>query len=335
MPAAFSPILRRFRRAALWMLAITMTAEAFGVPAAQAAELMLRLGDTSVPRGTIVYGDAVVIGGTLDVGGSVTGNATVAGGSVDVSGHVGGDVRAVGGNVILESTAVVDGTVQSSGGSVRIAPGAVIHRAPPAQPAPPIPFPPSFPSPPSGPPYWMPPAFFGILAMWKLLAGLLLLLALFTFIGTAWLTAVMFPGATAAVARALEQNPGAAGVAGVLAWFLIGPVTVLLVLSVAGILLVLLLVAALLIAVQLGISAVAVLVGHRVRPGRIAVEALIGALLLTVVFAVPHLGWLAGFAAATWGTGGVVVAIMEYRRGHDPIPPAPPPPSPPSTGVPV
>jgi len=298
--------------------------------AAEAAELLLRVGNASVPPGTIIYGDAVVIGGTLDVGGTVTGGATAAGGSVDVRGHVGGDVRAIGGNVILESTAVVDGTVQSTGGSVRIAPGAVIRRAPsgpqiPPVPIPPIPFPPSLPSPSPGAPYWMPPAFFGILAMWKLLAGLLLLFALFTFIGTAWLTAALFPGATAAVARTLERSPGAAGVAGVLAWFLVGPIAVLLILSVAGILLVLLLVAALLIAVQLGISAVAVLVGHRVHPGRIAVEALIGALLLAIAFAVPHLGWLAGFAATTWGTGGVVVAIMEYRRGRDPLPPAPPP----------
>ena len=334
MSGAFPPLVRRFRRVRPWMLAVAVTAAgALAVPAAQAAELLLRVGDVTVPRGTIVYGDAVVIGGTLDVAGTVTGSATAAGGSVDVSGHVGGDVRALGGNVILERTAVVDGTVQSTGGSVRVAPGAVIRRAPPGRPAPappvpfpPIPFPPSNPSPSPGAPYWMPPAVFGILAMWKLLAGLLLLLALFTFIGTAWLTAAMFPGATAAVARTLERSPGAAGVAGLLAWLLVGPIAVLLVLSVAGILLVLLLVSALLIAVQLGISAVAVLVGHRVRPGRLAVEALIGALLLAVVFAVPHLGWLAGFAATTWGTGGVVVAIIEYRRGHDPVPPAPPPP---------
>jgi hypothetical protein len=309
----------------------------FVVTAAQADELLLRVGDSVVPRGTIVHGDAIAVGGTLDVGGTVTGNAVAAGGSVHVSGHVGGDVRAAGGNVILDSTAVVGGTVQSAGGSVRIARGAVIRRAPPGLPAPVPsvpPMPPPLPSPaPSpwpatpwpfpGPPAWVPPAFFGILAMWKLLAGAVILAGLLSFIGMAWLTAAAFPGVTATVADVLERNPGAAGLAGVLAWLLVAPVAVVLVVSVAGIVVVLLLIAAALIAIQLGISAVAVLVGHRVRPGRIAAEALIGSLILAIAFAVPHLGWLAGFAAVTWGTGGVVVAIVEHRR--NPSPAAPPP----------
>ena len=315
----------------------------FGVSAAQANELLLRVGDSVVSRGTIIYGDAVAIGGTLDIAGTVTGNAIGAGGSVHVSGHVGGDVRAAGGNVILDSTAVVDGTVQSAGGSVRVAPGAVIRKVPPGSSAPPLWFPTPTPTVPvpspapwpfPGPPVWMPPAVLTIIAMWKLLAGVLILVTLFSFIGMTWLTAAMFPGVTAAIARALERNPGAAGIAGVLVWLLIGPIAVALALSVAGILLVVLLIAALLIAIQLGISAVAVLVGHRVRPGRLAFEALVGSVFLAIAFAVPHLGWLAGFAAAAWGTGGVVVAIAERHRGPGPVPPTPsspsasPPPSP-------
>lgn len=334
-------MIRRFLQLAVCALGIMLAAGAFGATAARAEEVLLRVGDAAVPPGTIVYGDAVVIGGTLDVGGTVTGNATAAGGSVHVSGHVGGDVRAAGGNVILDSTAVVGGTVQASGGSVRIAPGAIIRKAPPGHPAPPVspippmPFPPPSPGPSPSPlpwlfpglPSWMPPGFFGVLAVWKLVGGVLLLLALLTFVGTVWVTAAVFPGVTSAVAGALERSPAASVLAGVLVWLLIGPVAVLLVLSVAGILLVLLLVSALLIAVQLGISAVAVLVGHRVRPGRLAIEAAVGALLLAIAFAVPHLGWLAGFAATTWGTGGVVVAIMERRQRHGPVPPAPPTPS--------
>ncbi|HKX19462.1 MAG TPA: polymer-forming cytoskeletal protein [bacterium] len=319
---------------------------ALAVTPAQAAELLLRVGDATVPPGTIIYGDAVVIGGTLDIGGTVTGNATAAGGSVHVSGHVGGDVRAVGGNVTLDSTAVVDGTVQATGGSVHIAPGAVIRKVPPGRSSPPtppnpqapsvqpLPFPPySAPSPSPrlfpGLPSWIPPAIFGMLAVWKIVAGLVLLLGLATFVGTAWMTAALFPGVTAAVAGALEHSPAASVAAGLLVWLLLGPVIVLLVLSVAGILLILVLIAALLIAVQLGFSAVAVLVGHRVRPGQIAIEALIGALFLAIAFAIPHLGLLAGFAAVTWGTGGVVMAIVERRR-QGPLPPASPtPPGPP------
>ena len=347
------------RRLLSWVCAGVVTggmAAALAVSPAPAAELLLRVGDADVPPGTIVYGDAVVIGGTLDVGGTVTGNATAAGGSVHVSGHVGGDVRAAGGNIILDSTAVVDGTVQATGGSVRIAPGAVIRKAPAERPAPsipgnpqtpsvpPIPFPP-YPTPSPSPspwlvpglPSWIPPAIFGMLAVWKIVAGLVLLLGLVTFVGTAWITAALFPGATAAVAGALEHSPAASVGAGLLVWLLTGPVIVLLVLSVAGILLILVLVAALLVAIQLGFSAVAVLVGHRVRPGQIAIEALIGALFLAIAFAIPHLGLLAGFAAVTWGTGGVVMAIVERRR-QGPLPPpssTPPGPPPPAPAVPA
>jgi hypothetical protein len=307
-----------------------------------AAETLFRLGDTQIPPGTIVYGDAAVAGGTLYVGGTVTGNATAIAGSVRVSGHVGGDVRATAGNVILDSTAVVEGTVQSTGGSVRIAPGAVIRKLPPgARPAPQVPRVPAIPLPspvPRSPgpwsvpglPPWLP--FFGIVAAWKLIAGVLLLLGLVTFVGTAWATAAMFPGATSAVALALERSPASCVVAGILVWLLIGPVTVLLILSVAGVLLMLLLLAALLIGIQLGLTAVAVLVGHRLRPGRLAVEAVIGALLLVVAFAVPHLGWLAGLAATTWGTGGVVLTIMERRRRGS-VPPATSAPSAPPSAV--
>jgi hypothetical protein len=332
---------RRCRQATVRGAAVLLAAAAlFAVPPASAAELLLRIGDGSVPAGTIVNGDAIVIGGTLSVDGTVTGNATAVGGSVRVGGHVGGNVSATGGNVILDSTAVVDGTVRSEGGSVRVAPGAVIRRAP-AQSAPPSPFPritplPSpFPAPVPGVPFWMP--FYGVLAVWKLVAGVLVALALLTFVGAAWLTAVLFPGATAAVADTLDRNPGAAGLAGAAAWLLVGPVAVLLVLSVAGILLVLLLIAALLMAVQLGVSAVALLIGRRVRPGGVGLEALLGAVLLAIALAVPHVGWVAAFAAVTWGTGGVIVTIAERRGGGRPVPPASstptspaPPASPPS-----
>jgi hypothetical protein len=302
--------------------------------AAQAAEVLLRAGDTEVPVGTMVDGDAIAVGGRLDIAGTVTGNAVAAGGSVHVSGHVGGNVRAMGGDVVLEATAVVGGTVNATGGAVHIAPGAVVHQGgvrpvPPALPFPVQPEPPANPSPFFVPPWIPPTAFFGILAMWKVLAGLILLLALAAFIGAAWLTAALFPGLTASVADVLERNPGGAGIAGILVWLLLGPVIVLLVLTIAGIPLVLVLLAALLVAIQVGISAVAVLVGHRIRPGRIAIEALIGALLMAMAFAVPHLGWLASAAAMTWGTGGVVMAVVERRRTPGTIPP--PPAAPPAT----
>jgi hypothetical protein len=289
--------------------------------AAQAAEVLLRVGDTSVPVGTIVYGDAIAVGGRLDIAGTVTGNAVAAGGTVRISGHVGGNVRAIGGDAVLDSTAVVGGSVHATGGHVTIAPGAAVEQGGPTPGTLPFPIQPR-----PGMPFWMPAVIFGILATLKLFAGLLLLLSFAAFIGTAWLTAALFPGPTAFVAAVLERNPGGAGIAGILVWLLLGPVIVLLVVSIIGIPVALLLIAALLVAIQLGISAVAVLLGNRVRPGRIAIEALAGAVLLAIAFAIPHLGWLAAAACATWGTGGVVMAIVERRRrrGTTPPPPAAP-----------
>lgn len=323
----------RTRVAPAGVALLVLGAVLLGVTAAQAEDVLLRFGDTIVPQGTIVYGDAVVVGGRLEVAGTVTGNAVVAGGSVDVSGRVGGDVRAVGGDVVLGSTAVVGGRAQASGGHVTVAPGAVVGRAapgPPATPPVPLPFPPPAPppSPFPGPPVWMPPAILGWFAIWHLVAGLVIALLLVTFVGTAWFTAALFPGVTAVVAGALERNPGGAGLAGVAVWLLAGPVLLLLALTIAGLPLVLLAVSALLIAVQLGISAVAVVVGHRVRPGRIALEALVGAVLVALAFAVPHAGWILGFAATIWGTGGVAMAIVERRGVQGPMPPAPSSPAP-------
>ena len=340
-PPRRNPARAHTRPAAAWVTLCALGVVLLGGTAAQAEEVLLRFGDTVVPKGTIVYGDALVAGGTLDVAGTVTGRVVVAGGSVHVSGRVGGDVRAVGGDVVLASTAVVGGSAQASGGHVTIAPGAVVRGAAPSPPAPPplpLPFPAPLPSPSPfpGPPAWMPPAILGWFAVWKLVAGLVLVLLLAAFVATTWFTAALVPGATAAVAGALERNPGGAGLAGVAVWLLAGPVMLLLALTVAGLLLVLLVISALLIAAQVGIGAVAVFVGRRVRPGRIAVEALIGAVLLALAFAVPHAGWLLGFAATIWGTGGVAMAIVERRGIQGPIPPAPSAPtsSPPSSPVP-
>jgi hypothetical protein len=335
-------MIRRMFRVVLALL-LAAGPLALGPHDARAAEMLLRVGDTTIPIGTIVYGDAITAGGTLTIDGTVTGNAMAAGGSVHVAGHVGGNVRAVGGDVVLEATAVVGGTVQAQGGSVRIAPGAVVRQGtqgapspaiPPAQPTPipQIPFSPSqpfpMPSPHPGPPIWLlPPTLWGIVGAWKLLAGLAALIVLLAFAATTWVTAALLPGVTAAVADVLERSPGPSVLAGVVIWLLLGPVIVVLFLTVAGVLLVLLLVSALLIAIQLGISAVAVLIGRRVRPGRVPVEALVGAVLLAIAFAVPHFGWLIGAAATTWGMGAVAVAIMERRQTRGTVPPPPPAPS--------
>ncbi len=310
---------------------------------AGAAEVLLRIGDLEIPAGTVVHGDAITVGGRLDVEGIVEGDAVATGGSVEVGGRVNGSVRAVGGNVHLRSTAVVGGTTTAWGGRVRVEPGASVGGAPqppgpglPPAPPPPTPFPvppgPSVPLPVPVPQpgpvppswWWWLPGVFGAIAALHVLYWLVVLLALASFVSMAWLTAVFFPGTVAALAADLERAPAAALVAGLVGWVLLWPVIVILAMTVVGLVLVVLIPAVILIMLQFGTTAAALLVGQRIRRSGIGREVLVGSVVLAIGFAVPHLGWLLAFAVATWGWGAVLLALVERVRVRRlPPPPAP------------
>ncbi len=310
---------------------------------ARAAELLLRVGDLAVPAGTAVHGDAVAVGGTLDVEGAVDGNAVALGGSIRVAGRVAGSVHAVGGSVLLRPTAVVGGTATAWPGPVRIEPGASVGGAhpapapaPPQAPAPPIPLPGPrvpFPAPGSqpfpGPPFqwWWGPGTLAVIATLHLLYWLAVLVALLGFVGLTWLTAVLFPGVLADLAALLERAPGPALGVGLLGWVLLWPAIVVLAVTVVGLLLAVLIPAIVLVMLQFGIAAVALLVGRRVRPSRMGREVVVGAVVLAIAFAIPHLGALLVFAAATWGWGAVLLALLDRGRMRRVPPPAPPAPA--------
>lgn len=295
---------------------------------AEAGEFLLRIGDFQVPAGTVVHGDAIAIGGTLDIEGSVQGKAVAIGGDIQVGGRVRGSVRSLGGNVTVRSTAAVGGAVSAWGGRVDIEPGAIVagphpHSGPPASPRPfswfPIPGPQAVPG-----PWWWPPAFLGFLVGVKVLFWLLLFMSLAGFVGGAWLMAVLFPGAIAHLAGLLERAPAASFGVGLLGWALLGPVVVLLILSIVGLTLVFLIPVLLLLMLQFGMTAIAVMVGRRVHQSGTGLEAVIGAVILAVGFAIPHLGGLLAFAVGTWGLGVVLLALVERRRVRPLVPPAPP-----------
>lgn len=84
-------------------------------------------GDLVVAAGESCAGDAVAIGGDLVVQGTVGGNAVAVGGSVQVRGQVGGDVISVGGEVELQDGAQVEGDVAALGGVSHRAPGAIVR----------------------------------------------------------------------------------------------------------------------------------------------------------------------------------------------------------------
>lgn len=301
----------------------------------RAAELLLRVGDLAVPAGTAVYGDAVAVGGTLDVEGTVDGDAVALGGSVRVAGRVAGSVHAVGGGVLLRPTAVVGGTATAWPGPVRIEPGASVGGAHPAPaPAPPQAPAPGTPLPGPGAPFpgpqfqwWWGPGTLAVIGALHLLYWLAVLIALLGFVGATWLTAVLFPGTLADLAALLERAPGAAVGVGLLGWVLLWPVIVVLAVTVVGLLLVVLIPAIVLVMLQFGIAAVALLVGRRVRPSRMGREVIVGAVVLAVTFAIPHLGALLAFAAATWGWGAVLLTLADRVRVRRVPPPAPPAPA--------
>jgi len=82
----------------------------------------------TLSSGQVIDGNLIVLGGnvTVEDGAEVTGNIVVFGGNVDLAGTVGQDLVTFGGNADLLETAVVEGRLATSGGSVSRAEGAQV-----------------------------------------------------------------------------------------------------------------------------------------------------------------------------------------------------------------
>src|SRR5438105_6170214 len=303
------------RGAIIVALGVALT---FGRPTAvSAAEFLLRVGDLQVPAGTVVHGAAIAVGGTAYVDGTVEGDAIALGGNVDVSGHVTGSVRADGGSVILHSTATVDGEAAAFGGTVVREPGAAVggRRSEPAPPEPGFPM----------RDLWGLGALaVGLMVLLKPLLWLMYLLFLAGLVGSAWMIAVLFPRAIARFGAVLDRDPVGAFLAGLLGWPVSFVVAVLLAVSIVGLTVVLLVPATLVAAVTFGTTAVAQVIGRRIRPAGTVPEVVVGAVILAIVTSIPGIGWVIGGIAATWGLGAVLLAFLEGRRSQPTQPAAPP-----------
>lgn len=86
-----------------------------------------------VPVDAWVCGDALAVGGNVDVRGRVQGSAQAIGGSVTISGEVDGDVTAVGGDIVVQPGAQTHGALNAVGGHVIVAPGAVTQMPAPSE----------------------------------------------------------------------------------------------------------------------------------------------------------------------------------------------------------
>ncbi|HEX8983218.1 MAG TPA: polymer-forming cytoskeletal protein [Ktedonobacterales bacterium] len=85
----------------------------------------------TVPANEWVCGDALAVGGNVDVQGHVQGSAQSLGGNVTISGEVDGDVTAIGGNITVAPTGITHGSLRAVGGRVILAQGTVQTAAAP------------------------------------------------------------------------------------------------------------------------------------------------------------------------------------------------------------
>jgi uncharacterized RDD family membrane protein YckC len=272
--------------------------------------------------------------------GETTGQVTVVLGSATIDGHVNGDVVVVLGLISVASTAVIDGSLVVVGGDVNVADGAVVSRdfvvvggavnAPDG-------------FSPGGEHFVLGLSGFGgkfqAVLPW-LTRGLLWgrpvvpeLPWIWSVIGAFFLVYlalnVVFARPVRACSEILQAKPLSALLVGVLVMLLIGPVCLLLAVSVVGLAVIPFVLCALLVAGLLGKVAVARWAGANIVRQDVAESLMqslrsftIGFAAIVVAYMIPLLGFAAFTLVGVLGLGAAMLAFTaEYRREN----PAPPP----------
>ena len=287
--------------------------------------------------------EAVAVGGdqTVPAGTRVEEVVTVAG-SATIEGEVDGDAVTVMGDVTLTGTARVEGDFVVVFGSATIEPGAVVERdlvvvfggldAPPG-------------FRPGGEQvvvfggsvgvdgfgavtpwfreglFWGRPLVPGLAWMW-VIAGLLLFIYL--------AVNLVFSRQVLACADALNEKPLTTGLGGLLVLLLIGPVSVILAVSVVGLIVIPFLICAVLLAGLVGRVAVARWMGNRIVAEddpeswqQASRSVLIGAALIGVAYLVPVLGFVTWTLLGVFGLGAAAAVIVTALQRENPPQPAP------------
>ena len=302
-----------------------------GVAAAAAAQ----------PRGS--EEPVVVVGGEYTVAaGERVEDVVVVGGSAVVEGVVEGDAVAVMGDITLAGTARVEGDFVVVLGSATIEPGAVAERdlvvvaggldAPAGFRA-------------GGEQVIVaggfgPAGSFGAVTPWFRdglfwgrpfvpdLPWMWLVAALFLLLYVA--INIVFAGPVRACTDVLKEKPLSAGLGGLLVLLLIGPVSVILAISVVGLIVIPFLICAVLLAGLVGRVAAARWMGGRLmaeddpeswRQGTRSV--LIGAVLIGAAYLVPVLGFVAWTLLGVFGLGAAAAVIVASLQRENPRQPAP------------
>jgi hypothetical protein len=293
----------------------------------------------TLASGEKIKGDLLVYGGnvTVEADSEINGNVTVFGGNLTLSGEVDGDVTVWGGNVNIGSEATVRGQVMAVGGVLERDPRASIHGdeieglpfpeprlpAPPNAPEPPEPPPP--PELPNPPPPVSRKSDVGhrVGGFFRSVFGVMLSMVLGV------LVVAFLPQHTETVSETMVKETGKSFGTGLIA--LVGGSFAMMVLSIVGALLIATLCLApiglalflpiLVAAVSLlfGWIAAGLLFGTRIlravrhkEPTPVSAVA-VGLLALSLVSAIPCVGWALGLATVVWSLGAVVNSRFGTR----------------------
>jgi cytoskeletal protein CcmA (bactofilin family) len=281
-------------------------------------------GSYRLNSGETLNGSLAVFGGeaTIDESALVNGDVVLSGGTLSVSGEINGDIAVLGGTVFLSSTAEVHGDIRSLGGTVNKDPAARVDG--------------TISSGPSDLNFNLPRRFpFSIFPngmgdvltpIWQFMVSILQALVMASI---AVLVAMFAPAPTQRVAASIISQPLVTGAIGLLTLFVAPVLIVLLSITIILIPVSLIAVLALVIAVTFGWIALGLEIGQRMGASMFhtqwtaPVAAGIGTLVLSLISAVasiiPCIGWLVPFVIAVLGLGGVLASKFGTQVYFRPV----------------
>jgi uncharacterized RDD family membrane protein YckC len=309
-----------------------------GVESSAPRRDVVRIGQDVVVRAGELAGDVVVISGSATIEGRVNDLVVILGtahlGSTAI---VAGDMVVVGGGATIEEGAQAERDLVVVGGSLSAPPGFTPGREHVVV----------------GPAFG-PPGLTAVRAVMPwVTGGLMLGRPIVPSLGWIWavvgvvffvylLLLVLFPRAIGVSVDTLAEKPLTAFLAGLIVLLLVGPVTMILAISVVGLAVIPLALCALVIAWMVGTIAVARWMGARLvvedQPDRTAQAVrsfVIGFVLICVLYMIPFVGFLSWTIIGVFGLGAATLAFAAAFRRENPPPERPEPvpgPLPPPTG---
>lgn len=273
------------------------------------------VGNITVQEEQIIDGDVSTLAGNITVHGTVYGDVTSVAGNITIHGKVDGDVQTTGGNIYLKKDAEISGDVTVVGGKVykdsdAIVSGSITQivesdevdweiRNQQIQLPSNIKISPHVP--------WY-------LLIWGAITGLISWLALGAFL------MLFFAKQVSRLSEKVDQRPGYYFLIGLVAYLLIPPLLVLMVITIVGIPLALILILMVILGTLFGQLAVARSLGERViqrfswKYETEMSRVLIGLVTIFLITLIPVIGWVFFFATSCIGFGTVLMNRFGIKK---------------------